>query len=113
MKSPLEGYCVKLECANLHLPSHVFHGKTYRPRWENDWKIPQGGRLCSDGKWIGYVDDICEPTARLTSVVDQWFKKIGTLQLWQSDAWMNASPTPSQDILNLSCKSVGINYPSM
>ena len=111
MDSPLEGYCVKLECVNLYLPSHVFHGKTYRPRWESDWEIPQGGRVCSDGKWIGYVEDICEPTARLTSVVSQWNKKSGLLQLWHSDSWKNASSTPSQDILHLSCKSAGIDNP--
>ena len=111
MDSPLEGYCVKLECVNLYLPSHVFHGKTYRPRWESDWEIPQGGRVCSDGKWIGYVEDICEPIARLTSVVSQWNKKSGLLQLWHRNSWKNASSTPSQDILHLSCKSAGIDNP--
>ena len=111
MDSPFEGYCVKLECANLYLPRYVFHGKTYRPRWESDWEIPQGGKVCSDGKWVGYVDDVCEPTARLTSVVTQWNKKSGLLQLWENDSWKNASSTPSQDILHLSCKSVGISNP--
>ena len=111
MNSPLEGYCVKLKCTNLYLPSHVFRGNTYRPRWESDWEIPQGGLVCSDGKWIGYVDDTCEPTARLTSVAVQWFKKIGTLQLWQNGAWTIASSTQARNILNLSCKSVGINDP--
>ena len=108
---PLEGYCVKLECANLFLPSHVFRGETYRPRWESDWEIPQGGRVCSDGKWIGYVDDVCEPTTRLVDVEDHWNKKRGTLQLWQNGAWTFALSAPDQSILHLSCKSVGIDEP--
>ena len=108
---PLEGYCVKLQCTNLYLPSHVFHGKTYRPRWESDWKIPQGGRVCSDGKWIGYVDDTCEPTAKLVNVNDQWHAKSGLLQLWQNGAWTVASSAPAQSLLHLSCKSVGIDDP--
>lgn len=70
--NPLEGYCVKIHCNNLYLPSHVFSGKTNRLRWESDWEIPQGGRVCNDGKWIGYVDDTCEPIARLVGVQDQW-----------------------------------------
>lgn len=66
--NPLEGHCVKINCNNLYLPSHVFAGKTNRLRWESDWEIPQGGQVCSDGKWIGYVDDTCEPIARLVGV---------------------------------------------
>ena len=111
MSNLLEGYCVKLQCTNLYRPSHVFHGKTHRPRWESDWKIPQGGRVCSDGKWIGYVDDICEPTARLVSVEDRWNKKSGKLQLWQNGAWVDAPSAPAQNIINLSCRSVAIDDP--
>jgi len=112
MSTPLEGYCVKLECDNLYLPSHVFHGKTYLPRWESDWEIPQGGRVCSDGKWIGYVDDTCELTIRLVNVNNQWSKTSGFLQRWKNGAWTNPTSTPAQNILNLSCKSAGINDPS-
>ncbi|XP_078357676.1 uncharacterized protein LOC144642570 [Oculina patagonica] len=108
---PLEGYCVKLQCNNLYLPSHVFYGNTYRPRWESDWEIPQGGRVCSDGKWIGYVDDTCEPTVRLATLEDSWNKKKGLLQLWQNGAWNTASSAPAKNILNLSCRSVGIGDP--
>ena len=111
MSNPLEGYCVKLQCTNLYRPSHVFHGKTHRPRWESDWKIPQGGRVCSDGKWIGYVDDICDATARLVSVEDRWNKKSGKLQLWQNGAWVDASSAPAPNIINLSCRSVAIDDP--
>ena len=111
MSNPLEGYCVKLRCTNLYRPSHVFHGKTHRPRWESDWKIPQGGRVCSDGKWIGYVDDICEATARLVSVEDRWNKKSGKLQLWQNKAWVDARSAPAPNIINLSCRSVAIDDP--
>ena len=111
MISPLEGYCITLKCTNLYLPSHVFNGKMHRPRWESDWEIPQGGRVCSDGKWIGYVDDICEPVARLANVIDRWNKKSGLLQLWQNNAWAVASSIPSPNILGLSCKSVGIDDP--
>ena len=109
--NPLEGHCVKINCNNLYLPSHVFAGKTNRLRWESDWEIPQGGQVCSDGKWIGYVDDTCEPIARLVGVQDQWNKKSGLLQLWQGRAWTTVSSTPAQNILTLSCRSVGINHP--
>jgi len=109
--NPLEGYCVKIHCNNLYLPSHVFSGKTNRLRWESDWEIPQGGRVCNDGKWIGYVDDTCEPIARLVGVQDQWNRKSGLLQLWQGGAWTTVSSTPAQNILTLSCRSVGINHP--
>ena len=109
--NPLEGYCVKISCNNLYLPSHVFAGKTNRLRWESDWEIPQGGQVCSDGKWIGYVDDTCEPIARLVGVQDQWNKKSGLLQLWQGRAWTTVSSTPARNILTLSCRSVGINHP--
>ena len=111
MNSPLEGYCVKLQCKNFFLPSHVFRGKTHRPRWESDWKIPQGGRVCSDGKWIGYVEDTCQPIARLVNVAKSWSTISGLLQLWQNGGWTFASSTPTQNTLILSCKSVGIESP--
>ena len=109
--NPLEGYCVKLQCNNLYLPSYMFYGRTYRPRWESDWKIPQGGRVCNDGKWKGYVDGICEPTARLVNVINVWSKTRGLLQLWQNGAWSYPALAPSQNILDLSCKSVGVDDP--
>ena len=112
MNDPLAGYCVKLKCSNSFLPSHIFYGKSYRPRWESDWKIPQGGRVCSDGKWIGYVDDTCEPIARLVYVGERWSTISGFLQLWQNGRWTFASSTPTQHTLILSCRSVGIESPS-
>ena len=73
--------------------------------------IPQGGRVCSDGKWIGYVDDTCEPIARLVNVGERWSTISGLLQLWQNGGWTFASSTPTQQTLILSCRSVGIESP--
>ena len=106
INNPLQGYCVKLHCHRHYLPSHRFHGRTHRPRWESDWKIPQGGRVCSDGDWIGYVDDRCELTVRLTGVDDQWNKKVGILEHWRNTAWERATETPHERILRLACQSV-------
>ena len=112
INNPLQGYCVKLNCHNKYLPSHKFHGRTYRPRWESDWKISQGGRVCSDGMWIGYVDDKCELTVNLTNVNDQWNKIVGILQRWQNGAWRVATVAPENSIVRLSCKAVGLPNPS-
>lgn len=110
--SPLEGYCIRLQCSNPNYrPSHELQGKIHAPRWESDWNIPQGGRVCSDGKWIGYVDDKCEPTSKLVHVEDQWNKKKGLLILWGNGAWNAASSPPNNERLRLSCKSVGIDDP--
>ena len=110
--NPLQGYCVRLHCNDHYQPSHRFHGRTHRPRWESDWKIPQGGRVCSDGVWIGYVDDKCELKVRLTDLDDQWSKKVGTLELWQNGAWRVASSEPEDWIVHRSCNSVGLLNPS-
>jgi Ca2+-binding RTX toxin-like protein len=110
--SPLEGYCIRLQCSNSNYrPSHELQGKIYGPRWESDWNIPQGGRVCSDGKWIGYVDDKCEPTSKLFHVEDEWNKKKGLLILWENGAWNVTSSPPNNERLRLSCKSVGIDDP--
>ena len=106
---PLEGYCVILHCDETYQPSHTFYGPSFRPRWESDWKIPQGGIACSDGKWIGFVNDTCDLTARLTSVQDYWYKKQGLLTLWENGEWLVASTTPRNKILRRSCTSVGIH----
>ena len=66
---PLEGYCVKLRCNEEYLPSHEFYGPNYRPRWESE-EVPQGGITCSDRKWIGFLNDTCDLTVKLTSVED-------------------------------------------
>ncbi|XP_068680311.1 uncharacterized protein [Montipora foliosa] len=108
INNPLQGYCVKLHCHRHYLPSHRFYGRTHRPRWESDWKIPQGGRVCSDGHWIGYVDDKCDLTLRLTDVTDHWNKKVGILEHWRNTAWERARATPNEWILRLVCESVGL-----
>ncbi|CAB3988828.1 iron-regulated -like [Paramuricea clavata] len=110
--SPLEGYCIRLQCSNPNYrPSHELQGKIYGPRWESDWNIPQGGRVCNDGKWIGYVDDKCEPTSKLFHVEDEWNMKKGLLILWENGAWNVASSSPNNERLRLSCKSMGIDDP--
>ena len=110
---PLQGFCLKLSCYARHLPSHRFHKRTHRPRWESDWKIPQGGRVCDDGVWIGYVDEKCEPTVRLTNVDNKWNTKIGTLEIWQNEAWTVATAEPTITILRLSCTTVGLPHSSI
>ena len=110
MNDPLEGYCVKVQCSNSYLPSHVFHGKMHPPRWESDWEIPQGGRLCRDGKWVGYVEEKCEPTSKLVSVQEKWNMKIGIYEIWQQGAWSAVTDVADDDMrLRLSCISVGLN----
>ena len=110
--NPLQGYCVKLYCYSPYLPSHRFHGGSHRPRWDSDWKIPKGGRVCSDGMWIGDVYDKCELTVRLTNVYDYWNKKVGILQRWHNGAWRADSRIPSVSIIRLTCKDVGLLNPS-
>lgn len=110
--NPLQGYCVKLYCYSPYLPSHRFHGGSHRPRWDSDWKIPKGGRVCSDGMWIGDVCDKCELTVRLTNVYDYWNKKVGILQRWHNGAWRADSRIPSVSIIRLTCKDVGLLNPS-
>ena len=107
--NPLEGYCVKLQCNIFYLPSHKFYQKKHPSRWESNWKIPQGGRVCSDGRWVGYVEDKCELTARLTSVNEQWNMISGTLELWQNGVWTIASSAPTDTRLQRSCRSVRLN----
>lgn len=110
--NPLQGYCVKLYCYSPYLPSHRFHERSHRPRWDSDWKIPKGGRVCSDGMWIGDVYDKCELTVRLTNVYDYWNKKVGLLQRWHNGAWRADSRIPSVSIIRLTCKDVGLLNPS-
>ena len=110
--NPLQGYCVKLYCNSPYLPSHRFHGRSHRPRWDSDWKIPKGGRVCSDGMWIGDVYDKCDLTVRLTSVHDYWNKKVGLLQRWHNGSWRADSGIPSVSIMRLTCKDVGLVNPS-
>lgn len=110
MDNPLHGYCVRLRCSNRYLPSHRFQGRTHRSRWESDWKIPQGGRACNDGKWIGYLDDKCELTVRLTRVKEHWNKKVGTLEIWQNKSWRAASIAPDDSLARLSCKETGLPH---
>ena len=111
INNPLQGYCVKLYCHNRYLPSHRFHGRSNRPRWESYRKIPQGGRVCSDGMWIGDMDDKCELTVRLTNVYDHWNKIVGLLQVWNNGAWRVASMA-ADSLVRLSCNTVGIRNPS-
>lgn len=110
--NPLQGYCVKLYCNSPYLPRHRFHGRSHRPRWDSDWKIPKGGRVCSDGMWIGDVYDKCDLTVRLTSVHDYWNKKVGLLQRWHNGSWRADSGIPSVSIMRLTCKDVGLVNPS-
>ena len=107
--NPLEGYCLKLRCNKFYLPSHKFYQDTHLSRWESDWKIPQGERVCSDGRWVGYVEDKCELTARLTSVNNQWNIISGTLELWQNRVWTKASSAVTDIRLQRSCISVKLD----
>ena len=113
IENPLQGFCVKLSCSAQYLPSHRFHKRTHRPRWESDWKIPQGGRVCDDGVWIGYVDEKCEPSVRLSGVDNHWNTKVGTLEIWQNNAWTVATAEPGKSILSISCTTVGLPHSSI
>ena len=108
-KRPREGYCVILHCDETYLPSHAFYGPSFRPRWESDWKIPQGGIVCSDGKWIGFVNDKCDVTAILASVEIYWNKIQGLLTLWDNREWRIASSPPNIRTFRRSCTSVSIH----
>ena len=105
---PLEGYCVKLRRNEGYLPSHKSYRASYQPRWESNWKIPQGSIVCSDGKWIGFVNNKCDLTVKLSSVKDYWNKKQGLLKLWKNGKWRIASSPPNTRKFKLSCTSVGI-----
>lgn len=110
INNPLEGYCVKLQCPRYYLASHEFRKKSHISRWDSNWKIPHGGITCSDGKWVGNVNDQCELIAKLTSVNDFWHKKTGLLELWENGRW-SKFPFRSEykKLKKLSCASVGIN----
>ena len=100
---------VILHCDETYLPSHAFYGPSFRPRWESDWKISQGGIVCSDGKWIGLENDRCDVTATLTSVEIYWNKIQGLLTLWDNGEWRIASSPPNIRTFRRSCTSVGIH----